>query len=110
MLSNPISLHHTNKTFVRKDMEETLKNQGNSQETAHKPVRKSMLEMYKEAKMSPHNFLKEAAEVAGRTEWTVKMWLIGYNIPNDEVKAKLGAHFGVDPDGLFPEVKRYKRK
>lgn len=38
------------------------------------------------------------------------MWLIGYNMPNDEVKVKLGAHFGVDPDGLFPDVKPYKRK
>ena len=110
MLSNPISLHHTNKVFVRKDMKEMLESQANGQETAHKPVRKSMLDMYKEARATPHNFIKEAAEVAGRTEWTVKMWLIGYNIPNDEVKAKLGAHFGVDPDGLFPEVKRYKRK
>ena len=110
MLSNPISLHHTNKVFVRKDMKEMLESQENGQETAHKPVRKSLLEMYKEARATPHNFIKEAAEVAGRTEWTVKMWLIGYNMPNDEVKAKLGAHFGVDPGGLFPDVKPYKRK
>lgn len=105
-----LSLRHTNKVLVRKYMEETLKHQAECAETARAVPKKSLLEMYKEAKETPHNFIKEAAEVAGRTEWTVKMWLIGYNMPNDEVKKKLGAHFGVDPDGLFPDVKPYKRK
>ena len=91
-------------------MEETLKTQAEITETARADSKKSLLSMYREAKMSARNFIKEVADVTGRKEWTVKMWLIGYNMPNDEVKVKLGAHFGVDPDGLFPDVKPYKRK
>jgi hypothetical protein len=66
--------------------------------------KKSFTELYLERKNEPtpaQRFINEVAELTKRSEQTVRMWLSGVQIPDQNVMKVIGMHFNVDPDTLF---------
>lgn len=68
--------------------------------------KKTFTELYNESKSKPtpaQEFVSEVARITKRSEFTVKMWLCGNQVPDALVKSVIAEHFGVEADGLFPE-------
>ena len=68
--------------------------------------KKTFTELYNESKSKPtpaQEFVAEVARITKRSEFTVKMWLCGNQVPDMLVKSVIAEHFGVEADGLFPE-------
>lgn len=69
-------------------------------------IHKTFNEIYEERKNKPTHaqaFIAEVAEVTKRSVFTVKMWLTGRQHPDELANSVIAKHFGVDPDGLFPD-------
>ena len=65
-------------------------------------------DLYLKAKSKPtpvSQFIKEVAFVTGRSESTVKKWVIGIQTPNKESRLKLAEYFKITEEFLFPETK-----
>ena len=74
--------------------------------------KKTFTEIYNESKSKPtpaQEFVAEVARITKRSEFTVKMWLCGNQVPDALVKSVIAEHFGVDADGLFPETATHER-
>lgn len=68
--------------------------------------KKTFAELYNESKTKPthaQEFVAEVAKITHRSEFTVKMWLCGNQVPDALVQSVIAEHFGVEADGLFPE-------
>ena len=68
--------------------------------------KKTFAELYNESKSKPtpaQEFVAEVAKITHRSEFTVKMWLCGNQVPDMLVQSVIAEHFGVEADGLFPE-------
>ena len=68
--------------------------------------KKTFTELYNESKSKPtpaQEFVSEVAKITHRSEFTVKMWLCGNQVPDALVKSVIAEHFGVEAAGLFPE-------
>lgn len=62
--------------------------------------------MYEAAKAKPtaaQLYIKEVADVTGRKESTVKMWVYGIQRPDADTMFLLSEHFGVPIETLFPK-------
>lgn len=69
-------------------------------------MKKKFKEIYAEAKNNPtpaQRFIAEVAAVTLKSEATVRMWLSGYQKPDDLTRKAIADHFGVDADYLFAE-------
>ena len=69
--------------------------------------KKTLKDLYNEAKNEPtpaQKFIAEVAEITNRSEVTVRMWLFGGQIPDPNVARTIGSHFNVDPDTLFEKA------
>ena len=70
-------------------------------------------DFYQQAKNEPtaaQKFIAEIAELTNRSEITVRKWLSGENVPDDETKKLLAEHFNVKPQELFPPSRKRKNK
>ena len=68
-------------------------------------MKKTFNELYNERKNKPtpaQEFVAEVAKITHRSEFTVKMWLSGQQVPDALVQSVIAEHFGVDVAGLFP--------
>lgn len=68
--------------------------------------KKTFTELYNESKSKPtpaQEFVAEVARITKRSEFTVKMWLCGNQVPDMLVQSVIAEHFGVEASGLFPE-------
>lgn len=68
--------------------------------------RKTFKELYEEAKKMPtpaQAFISEIAELTHRSEFTVRMWLSGQQVPDELVQAVIAKRYDVNIDGLFPK-------
>ena len=66
---------------------------------------RTFTELYNERKNMPtpaQEFLAEVAKITHRSEFTVKMWLSGQQVPDMLVQSVIAEHFGVSIEGLFP--------
>ena len=73
----------------------------------------SLVELYKRVKSKPSPcelFIREIAEVTNRAESTVIKWVLGFAVPDVNVRKKLSEHFGIPVDILFPNVGRRHEK
>lgn len=69
---------------------------------------KTFAELYNEQKSKPtpaQEFVSEVARVTHRSEFTVRMWLTGQQVPDTLVQSVIADHFGVAMEGLFPDEK-----
>lgn len=48
-------------------------------------------------------FIKRMAEVSGRSEYTVQMWLRGLRYPDKAVREAISKELGRSADELFPK-------
>ena len=66
-------------------------------------------ELYDEEKRKPtaaQAFITEVAGLTKRSEVTVKMWANGIQAPDELAKTVIAKHFGVAPEGLFPDRRK----
>ena len=70
-----------------------------------KAKKKSLKELYNERKQMPTHaemFITEVAELTHRSANTVKMWLLGRQVPDELTQSVIADHFNVDINGLLP--------
>lgn len=66
---------------------------------------KSFKDIYKERKLQPtpaQCFIKEVADLTHRSEVTIKMWLLGKQIPDQLTQQVIAEHFNTSINTLFP--------
>lgn len=66
--------------------------------------RKTFIELYKEQKMKPtpaQSFVAEVAELTHRSRATVRMWIIGKQVPDELAKSIIADRYSVDAEFLF---------
>lgn len=71
------------------------------------PQKKSFKDEYNERKALPTHaemFVTEVAELTHRSVNTVKMWLIGRQVPDELTQSVIAKHFNIDINYLFPTV------
>jgi hypothetical protein len=81
------------------------KNENTNMKEGNTP-RKSLAEIYNEAKALPtpaQCFVIELAKVTHKSPFTVRQWLYGAQLPDSLTQSVIAEHFGVDVGGLFPE-------
>ena len=70
-------------------------------------------DFYQQAKneqTAAQKFIADIAELTNRSEITVRKWLSGENVPDDETKQILAEYFNVNPQELFPHSRKRKNK
>lgn len=68
-------------------------------------TKKSFKQIYEELDPTPPKtgWIKRIAEVTMRSEFTVKMWLNGRQIPEPIIQNIIAKELGVPVEGLFPQ-------
>jgi hypothetical protein len=77
----------------------------NSNAKGRELIRKSLVELYDEAKAQPtpaQVFVSELAQLTHKHPITVRAWLYGTQCPDSLTQSVIADHFGVEADGLFP--------
>lgn len=70
--------------------------------------KKTFQDLYKEEKEKPtpaQQFIADIAELTHRSTNTVKMWLLGRQIPDELTRSVIADRYGVDSSSLFPTLK-----
>lgn len=49
------------------------------------------------------DFIREVAEVSGRSEWSVRRWIYSGQVPDHAARKLIAEHFGVDEIEFFNE-------
>lgn len=73
-----------------------------------KAMSKTFNDLYNESKSKPtpaQEFVALVARITHRSEFTVRMWLSGQQVPDALVQSVIAEHFGVAVEGLFPVEK-----
>lgn len=68
---------------------------------------KTFKELYEEEKKKPtaaQVFISEVAKLTKRSEMTVRMWVAGTQTPDELAKSVIAQRYGVDANGLFPNI------
>ncbi len=68
-------------------------------------AKKTLKQAYEELNdVQKRAFVTRLATVAHKSEFTVKMWLCGRQIPDELTRIAVAKELGVSAEGLFPEV------
>lgn len=62
-------------------------------------------ELYLREKEKPspaQSFIKEIAQLTKRSEVTVRMWILGRQVPDALAKSMIAEYLGISEDALFP--------
>lgn len=67
---------------------------------------KTFQQLYEQEKVKPtpaQTFIKKVAKMTERSENTVRMWLVGRQIPDKLAQSIIAKEFDCDPETLFPQ-------
>ena len=71
---------------------------------------KDYYQQAKNEQTAAQKFIAEIARITGRTEISIRKWLSGENVPENETKQILAEHFDVPANELFPPTPQKKSK
>lgn len=67
----------------------------------------TFLDFYKKEKNKPTAaalFVRQMAALTGRSEGTVRQWVVGMHRPDPLAQRIIAKHFGSTPEALFPNA------